>query len=225
MGRCPSAQLAPPSWQTASRPAVIVPAIVFVAAWAAFAQPTSAQSAGVSRAAAHDRLDPEAEQTLTLDQWKAHLADLTEGTWITSNAEYQEEDGGLDAFGMDYTLLPGGLSARGCLWSERDGVVAGVAWDFFMGWDPVEEAGLVYQSSPWGAVAIGHLRAPTPDVPELVQDLVQPNGVVLRIGHFERMDGPDRRVSRSVNLVDGEWIPRRGYTWVRHRDRESPCPG
>lgn len=155
--------------------------------------------------------------------YMAHLASLTDGIWLTSNARYQEEDGGIDRYGMAYTLHPGGLAATGCLWQEQDGTVTGVPWQFFMAWDPIQRAGIIYQSSPNGLVAMGYERPGSADWPELVQEMWTPDGTMLRVGHFEELDGPDRRISRSVGWSDGDWHPRRSYTWVRSRDASHPC--
>jgi len=215
-----------------SRPSIAATpatALLFLAAALMSARPAQAQPDREGQAPAPvtspGRTAPANPLPMDLAAWKEHLANMTDGAWITSNAEYRDEDGALDAFGMDYTAHPGGLSATGCLWSEQEGQVVNVAWTFFMGWDPVEKAGLIYQSSGAGMVAIGYLGDPSADAPSLVQELFLPDGSSSRVGHFEEMDGPDRRITRSVSWNGGEWAPRRSYTWIRDRERVSPCPG
>lgn len=161
--------------------------------------------------------------TDALREYREHLRSITDGVWIASNAEYQAEDGGIDSYGMAYALQPSGLSATGCLWIQRNGEPQGVAWQFIMAWDPGRQAGLVYQSNAAGMVAIGYMEDLGPGRPELVQQLWSPDGSVTRIGHTERMDGPDRRVSRSLEWVDGGWSPRRAYTWVRTAGAANAC--
>lgn len=161
--------------------------------------------------------------TGALTTYREHLASLTNGIWITSNASYRDEDGGIDEYGMAYTLQPSGVSATGCLWVIRDGQPDGIAWQFLLAWDPDRQAGMVYQSNAAGFVAKGYMEARGPGEPELVQRLWAPDGTVTRIGHVERMDGTDRRVSQSLEWSYGSWSTRRSYTWVRERDRSGPC--
>lgn len=166
-----------------------------------------------------------ATQEAAIETWKEELEAMAGGVWIASNADYAEADGaeGPDEYGMAFAVQPGGLSATGCLWGERDGELVAVYWRLFQGWDPTRNAGLFYQSHPAGIVGIGYGEDGGPDEPHVVQDFRQPDGTMGRVGHFERWDGPDTRVSRSVDWSGTEWTPRRQYTWVRVRDRESPC--
>lgn len=157
-----------------------------------------------------------------IEAWKEELQAITGGVWVASNAEYAEADGP-DEYGMAFTLEPGGLSATGCLWGEREGELVAVFWRMFQAWDPTRNAGLFYQSHAAGIVGIGHLEDRGQDEPDLVQDFRQPDGTMSRVGHFERWEGPDTRVSRSVDWTGAEWTPRREYTWRRVSDRESRC--
>ncbi len=164
-----------------------------------------------------------AEQVAARDAFVASLANMTDGAWMASNAEYRDEDGGIQTFGLALDLVPGGLAAVGCLWGEIDGEVIGVFWQFFQAWDPVAGKGLVYQSSPAGAIAIGHLD-PRPDVqPELIQTMFAPDGSSVEVAHHERWTDADTRVGGSLGWDDGEWVPQRTYTWVRERNRATPC--
>lgn len=157
-----------------------------------------------------------------IEAWKEELEAMGGGVWIASNADYAETDGP-DRYGMAFVVQPGGLSATGCLWGERDGELLAVFWRMFQGWDPTRNAGLFYQAHPAGIIGIGYGRDRGADEPHVVQDFRQPDGTMSRVGHFERWDGPDTRISRSVDWSGGEWTPRREYTWVRVRGRESPC--
>ncbi len=157
------------------------------------------------------------------DAFVANLATMTDGAWIASNSEYSEDDGGIESYGIKLDLAPGGLAAVGCLWGEREGQVVGVFWQFFQAWDPVAEKGLIYQSGPSGAIAVGYLDPSGEDDPELVQTMVAPDGTRTRIAHRERWTDANTRVGGSLDWEDGGWVPGRTYTWVRERSRESPC--
>jgi len=157
-----------------------------------------------------------------IEAWKEELEAITGGVWIASNAAYAEADG-VDEYGMEFTLEPGGLSATGCLWGDREGELVAVFWRMFQAWDPTRNAGLFYQSHAAGIVGMGYLEDRGPDEPHLVQDFRDPDGTMRRVGHFERWEGPDRRISRSVDWSGSEWTPRREYTWVRVPNRTSRC--
>ena len=164
-----------------------------------------------------------AQVSSSREAFVADLANMTDGAWMTSNADYLEEDGGVDTYGMALELAPGGLAAVGCLWGEANGKVVGVYWQFFQAWDPVAEKGMIYQSGPSGAIAIGHLDPQAEDEPELIQTMVGPDGSRVDVAHHERWTDADTRVGGSLEWVGGEWVPRRNYTWVRERNRDTPC--
>ncbi len=160
-----------------------------------------------------------------LARWKAHLEFRTRGgtVWWTSNAAYEEEDGGIDAYLMRFDMVPGGLAAEGCLWGERDGEVVGPFWKFFMGWDPVEGKGLVYQASPGGMVGNGHATSPEEGLTIAEQVFRTPDGATASVRHETREPDADTDESRSFDGVDGEWVPRRTYTWHRREADGPPC--
>lgn len=178
-------------------------------------------SVGPGRAAAVEQ--ETAAQKTTVEDWKKTLGNMTDGAWITSNHAYQTEDGGIERYGLDLELQPGGLAASGCLWGEPAGGEPAVFWRFFEAWDPVREAGFVYQSHSAGLVAFGYLEDRGPDEPQLTQDLRLPDGTINKTGHFETWEGTDTHVTRSVDFVEGEWATGRTYSWTRDRDRRSPC--
>jgi len=194
--------------------AALVPIVVLSVADAPASTRTVEGAAG--------RTPPPVQAAGDIEEWKAELQRIAGGVWIASNAEYAGIDGS-DEYGMAFTVEPGGLSAAGCLWGEQDGELVAVFWRMFQAWDPTREAGFFYQSHPAGIIGIGTLEDRGPDEPGLIQDFRQPDGTMGRTGHFERWDGPDRRVTRSVDWSGSEWTPRREYTWVRVRDRESRC--
>ncbi len=153
--------------------------------------------------------------------WTAALEAEAEGAWITSNAAYQAEDGGIERYGLDWTVVPGGMVGTACLWGERAGERT-VFWRFLRFWDPIEGRGVVHQSSPSGAVALGSRPAGSD---ELVQTLVQPDGSRLEIRHRTELEGDSVRIDRSWQRPPGAgaWTEGRTYRWQRHGGLESPC--
>lgn len=177
-----------------------------------------------SAAAQERNAAPSDTTAMTLQEARQMLAQRarSDGWWVTSNAAYVDE--GADewqTYAMRYVSVPGGLAITGCLWGETEGEVGGPFWYFYAAWDPVARAILVYQSSPGGAVAIGHQRRSG----ETVQTLQGPEGPPLRIRHESVFAHPDTLRNRSFQEEDGAWRERRRYTWVwtAAQGREAPC--
>jgi hypothetical protein len=177
-------------------------------------RPAAAQDAGKAS---------EAAGALTIEQARQVLAARSRpgGWWVTSNAAYAEGTEETASYAMQFQPVPGGLASTGCLWGETDAEVFGPYWYFYAAWDPVEEAILVYQSSPGGAAAIGHQTSER----ETVQTIQLPGQPAFRIRHTSEFPDPDTLVDQSFNEVDGAWQERRQYTWVwtPAEGRESPC--
>ena len=166
----------------------------------------------------------EAQEASPREMWMERLAAEAPGVWIASNADYLEEDGGTEIYGLDWQVLPGGVASRGCLWGETDGV-ATIFWEFSQLWDPVENRGIIYQSAPNGSIAIGYYRPEWGEAEGMVQVLLAPDGSGVEIRHTTEHDGPDIRQDRSFTREIGavEWVPSRGYRWDRSMDHASPC--
>jgi len=144
------------------------------------------------------------------------------GVMMADNARYAAEDGGQTHYGQHFEKLPGGMSAKGCLWGEKDGEVVGVYWYFFAGWDPGAQRGFFYQSGARGFAGMGHGGADGPDGHWLEQRF-SGKGMPARLRHEDRWFGTDSVSMRSFAAEEGgDWEPRRSYTWVRVR-REAPC--
>lgn len=156
--------------------------------------------------------------------WKEGLEYMTRGGshWRTSNADYRQE-GEPEAYGIRFEIARGGLAARGCLWGETDGEVVDVYWDFFMGWDPVNERGILYQSHPSGLIGIGEETLHDGPVTESVQTFVDLEGASSRLKHRLVKVDADTHRTESFNEKDGEWVPRRTYTWLRRTDGPTGC--
>lgn len=182
----------------------------------------------VPQAAAQEqsaKTDRAAAGGMTIDAARGELAARArpDGWWETSNEAYMEE-GAPESFAMRFEGVPGGLANTGCLWGVRDGEIEGPYWYFYAAWDPGESAILIYQSSPGGAVAIGHQTDATGDR-ETVQTLHRPGQEPLWIRHTSEHPDADTLIDRSFTRVDGAWEPSRKYTWhwTPAQGREPPC--
>ena len=159
---------------------------------------------------------------------RAHRAEISRismdgGVMITSNERYLSEDGGPTHYGQFFEAGPSGLDARGCLWGERDGEVLGVYWLFFTGWDVGAGQPFFYQSSPDGRVGFGHGGSDGPDGHWLDQRF-RGASMPPHSRHENRWLGTDSVTTQSFSGVrQGEWTPRRSYTWVREPGRAPPC--
>ena len=160
------------------------------------------------------------------EAWRERLGALAPGVWVASNATWQEEDGGVERFGLDWVLLPGGLAARGCLWGER-GESRMVFWEFSQYWDPIAEEGVLVQTGPGGALALGRVDPLVPEREIVVQTMVPPRGPRFEIGHTTETEGADVRIDHSFRRNPGatEWTPGRTYRWERHPEAGAPCWG
>jgi hypothetical protein len=160
-----------------------------------------------------------------LEEWRAHVASqVSDGSiWWTSNQEYVEIDGGIDAFGMRFEAIPGGVAARGCLWSIRGDETLRPSWEFFMAWDPIEEQAMLYQVSPGGTFGFGHRRIDENGLEVAEQTFRDASGQEFKVRHETRTVDEDTREGGSFDWVDGEWIPRRSYQWVRRPGADPPC--
>jgi hypothetical protein len=105
----------------------------------------------------------------------------------------------------------------GRLFSLRDGQELATHWEFRMFWHPLDQEAKAYQFGVDGTVGWG-VAAPGPHDNSSIfeQTFASPDGTVNRVRHETRTDG-DIETGHSFNWVDGEWQPRRSYTWLRQR--------
>jgi len=139
------------------------------------------------------------------------------GIWITDNSAYREEDGGIEAYGIEWKKGIGGMSVVGRLFSLRDGEELATHWEFRSFWHPVEKVAKAYQFGADGTLGQGDAH-PGPDPGSMIveQTFAAPDGTVTRIRHETRTEG-DHETGRSLNWIDGQWQPRRTYTWILQR--------
>lgn len=145
--------------------------------------------------------------------------------WWTSNAAYAAGGGEPRAFGTAWVWGHGGTSLHGCLFAETDDGPS-LQWVFFQAWDPAAQALLSYQATGDGAIGVGHeTPALLGGTAEMEQTFRWPDGSTQRMRHLSEHVHQDTMVTRSFSWEDGEWTPRRTYTWVRRPgDPRELCP-
>lgn len=149
--------------------------------------------------------------------------------WYASNEDYLEADGenAPEAYGIRHWVQTGGLSGGGCLWSIRGGEPVAIHWWFHSGWDVAEGRPFHYQAHASGqGSGMGFGTVMEGDVSVMDQEfswLGEEARAVSQVRHRSRWLDADTRVSESFDRVDGEWIPRRTYTWDRRVSGPIPC--
>lgn len=137
------------------------------------------------------------------------------GRWVASNAEYKSGNDPMDAYVIEWTKgYAGAMTGR--LFGVRDGEETGDFWQMRQYWDPGKGEAVLTQFGFGGDVGIG--RAWMEDgVNKSEQTFYAPDGTIAGIGHIARNPDADTHVTESFDIVDGEWRPRRTYTWKRDR--------
>ena len=153
------------------------------------------------------------------------------GYWATSNAAYYTEASGEPTeYRMSFTAAADGYSDSGCMWGDPAPPGATPFWRFFHAWDPTTSSVLLYQSSPWGGIAIGKETGWAPGGTESIQVMHAPGAEDTSVRHLNRAVHADTLDSRSFGGpvgTDGTvstWAPQRAYTWVwRASSDVIPC--
>lgn len=161
-----------------------------------------------------------------VETYREDLAGLTrDGSWWhAANAPWREADGGIDAWGIRHWTLPGGLAARGCMWSEREGTPAAVHWWFFQGWDGAEARPFLYQVAESGITGFGAPLHATADSTVAEQRFRWDDGRMVTIRHATIPVDADTHRTRSSTWTPEGWADGRSYTWRRMPARaDLPC--
>lgn len=137
------------------------------------------------------------------------------GRWIADNSAYKNENEPFDSYGTEWRSGFDGDTMTGRLFGIKDGKeLTFDFWEFRQYWHPGRMEGVVEQFGWGGVLGAGVLAQ---DGVGTVSDQVFYNidGSTTRTGHKSRFPDKDTHVTESFDIVDGEWKPRRSYTWKR----------
>lgn len=163
--------------------------------------------------------EPVAPPQWFLDDIEAHTAGG--GRWVADNSAYQGENEPFDAYVLEWKAGFDGMTMTGRLFGLADGKETPAFWEFRQYWHPGRNEAVVEQFGWGGAMGIGTL---TQDgVSD--QTIYNADGSTARIGHRAELVDADTRVQASFDIDDGEWRPRRTYTWIRQRPEPAGSAG
>lgn len=134
------------------------------------------------------------------------------GRWITSNAAYVSEQETDDHYAIEWRWAVGRQGVRGRLFGLRDGDETGTYWELHSYWDPAERRVVADQFGANGAVGTGTIHDRGDGVFEVVQTFTAPDGSRSRTRHLTTL-GAASQTGTSYGWDQGEWKPRRTYTW------------
>ncbi|MHA7871686.1 MAG: hypothetical protein ACX939_04985 [Hyphococcus sp.] len=163
-----------------------------------------------------------AETPATPPQWYLDdIAFLTRdgGRWIASNADYKSDNEKIDAFVLEWTQGYA-QSMTGRLYGVVDGETTRDFWRFRQYWHPGEGNAVLEQFGAGGAVGVGVIWQEG-EMMKSLQTFYAPDGGVREAGHITRNPDTETHVTESFDIIDGDWRPRRSYTWKRDVDNES----
>ncbi len=135
------------------------------------------------------------------------------GRWIASNEQYQSDDEPIEAYGIEWKKGYAN-SMTGRLFGIMNGEETGDYWRFRQYWHPGEQKAVVEQFGFGGVIGVGHLWNEG-EKNKTEQSFYALDGSVNEQGHIAQNPDNDTHVTESFDIVDGEWKPRRIYTWKR----------
>lgn len=147
-----------------------------------------------------------------------HIAELTadSGVWLADNSAYQSEQEPADHYALHWRYGIGKQSAIGRLYSLVDGKEAGTHWEFRLFWHPAEDQALLLQYGAGGAVLEGPMRIEADGSERLQQTMHMPDGSRMEVGHRTTHPEAGVQIGSSFDIdAEGNWKPRRSYTWRR----------
>jgi hypothetical protein len=135
------------------------------------------------------------------------------GRWIASNADYQNENEPFDSYGLEWKKGYAN-SMTGRLFAIRDGEETGDFWRFRQYWHPGKGKAIVEQFGLGGAFGAGAMWSEG-DKRKMTQTFYGADGAASDQGHIVHNPDDNTHVTKSFNIIDGEWASQRVYSWTR----------
>lgn len=138
--------------------------------------------------------------------------------WITDNSAYTGPEEPWEEYGMEWSWSQDSSSVEGRLFGLIGGEDRQTFWQMRMSWDGANQRFRLWQSHlTSGVVGDGEItRTGNGDETEAIQTFTAQDGTVSRVKHLSTTTR-EVHETRSYDWVDGEWQPRRQYTWRRRR--------
>ena len=161
--------------------------------------------------------DEAAEPAAPPDWYLAEIAQLTAGTgrWVTDNSAYRSGEEVFDAYATKWIAEFGGTTMSGRLFGFVDGRETANFWEFRQYWHPGRREVIVEQFGFGNTIGVG-TQWQENGITKSDQVFYYANGTSSQTGHESHFPTADSYVTKSFDIVDGRWLPRREYTW--HRD-------
>jgi hypothetical protein len=157
-----------------------------------------------------------------IPQWFLEHMDSLIGQWRTDNSAYLSEQETAEAYGLRWKWGVGKTSLDGVLYGMQAGEPEIPYWNFRVYWHPGERRARVDQWGHGGTLLSGWLEPAGGTRGETVfeseQTLYAVDGQTVRTRHRTTIKGT-LKLTQSFDWEDGNWTPRRSYTW--HRDPQE----
>lgn len=154
-----------------------------------------------------------------MPKWLAdHFAFMTAGSgrWIADNTKFRTENEPFEKYGTEWKWGLGKRSITGRLFALNGGKEAGEFWEYRVFWHPKEKRAVFEQFGATGVFGIGEMRRVElgGGKSELNVEMIfySPDGSSWHDLH-KLTEAPNEHTTRSFNLQNGSWQPRRTYLW------------
>lgn len=145
---------------------------------------------------------------------------MSQGEWIAENPYVTDPP--IDAYGMKWTIAPGGMAFEGKLYTIYEGKETKILWTFLSYWDPTQSkvVSVQYGDNPGlGNIAVG-VNPPATDVykDENETSIFDSMGALIgKAGHRNELKG-NKLFSNSFNIINGEWVTRGEFVWTLKKE-------
>lgn len=150
----------------------------------------------------------------SIPEWFKKDLETHIGQWTADNAQYANQDNGIESFSMEWIWGLDHKSIIGSLTGAKDDQSIGELWQFRYYWDPELNGAVVVQYGNGGVVGRGQVFNLGNGKTESTQTFYTPGAETSKIRHQETITG-NTQTSISYKMERGNWMQDRSYTWHR----------